>query len=110
MNLDEIKSKNKSYSKEQVNFVDYCLRRMDERQITKEDIFKFLFGNNLLKSEIQEIPYRGETETRHKLTYKFSSKYYLIIIISYEERVLNVINVIKTSKNLEKKWRKRISR
>lgn len=52
--------------------------------------------------------FMGRPEKRHKLIFKISSKYSLIIIVAFYPKVLKVINVIKTSKGAEKIWRKKI--
>ena len=106
--IKEINERTKRYSEEQVEFTPYCTRKMGERQIDRETIISALFSNNLFFVEIQKKQYLGNLEERHKLIFKLSSRYSLIIIVLYCERVLKVINVIKTSKDMEKKWRKKI--
>ena len=82
---------------------------MQDRGIEKSLVIETLTSNNdLYYAEKQIVPLKGE-ETRYKLIYKISSRYSLIIIVIYEEKILKVINVIKTSKSAEKLWRKKIS-
>jgi len=52
--------------------------------------------------------FQGRPEKRYKLVFKISSRYSLIVVVAYYESVLKVIKVIKTSKDLEEKWRKKI--
>jgi len=107
--LKSVISRNNEYSKEQLEFRPYCLKRMEQRNIQKEAVIELLSINKGLTSvEIQEKSYQGAVEQRYKLIYQLSGRYKMIIIISYCERVLKVINVIKTSKDWEKLWRKRV--
>jgi hypothetical protein len=102
--IKELIEKNKNYSNK-IEFTDYCRTKMEERGVEEGIVIK-----NLLSG----IPYYAEEqavkgEKRHKLIYKISSRYSLIIITACKENVLKVINVIKTSKSAEKLWRKKIS-
>jgi hypothetical protein len=107
--LEFITSKNKEYSEKTIEFKSYCLKRMEQRNIEKKTVLKVIFEDKeLIYVEPQEKSYKGEKEQRYKLVYALSGKYKLIIIVSYCERVLNVINVIKTSKDWERLWRKKI--
>lgn len=107
--IKEILEKNKRYSSEQITFTDYSKRKMEQRGIDKELVtLTILRGKELCYLKSQEIPYKETIETRYKLIYKISSRYSLIIIVVYDENVLKVINVIKTSKGAEKLWRKNI--
>jgi len=106
--IKEVLAKNKAYSKEQIELTSYCLEKMAQRQIDKDIVISTLMSNTLFYVEIQKKPLKDTIEERYKLIYKLSARYSLIIIVAYYERVLKVINVIKTSKDMEKKWRKKI--
>lgn len=101
---------NRGYSESNIIFTDYCRGKMQDRGIEEELIIETIANNNnLYYAEKQEIFSEGKRETRYKLIYKISSRYSLIIIVIYEEKILKVVNVIKTSKSAEKLWRKKIS-
>ncbi len=107
--IKEVLRKNKEYSKEKIEFTPYCEGKMFDRGVDKETVVSTLaLGKDLYYAEKQKKPFRGEIEERHKLVYKISSRYSLIIIAAYYERVLKVVNVIKTSKMAEKIWRRKI--
>jgi hypothetical protein len=82
---------------------------MEERGVSEELILSTLFSGECFHAEEQNKTYHGQNEKRDKLLFKISSKYCLIIIVKYDERNLKVINVIKSTKDLEKKWQKKIS-
>jgi hypothetical protein len=100
--------KNKEYSKENIKFTDYCKGKMQDRGIDEELVISSLMSRDLSFIEPQKRPYQGETEERYKLIYRISSRYFLIVVVVYDESILKVINVIKTSKDMEKIWRKKI--
>jgi len=104
-----VKEKNNDYTRSQIEFRPYCKRRMAERGIDEELVISTLFCEGCFYCEEQDKPFQGKIEKRHKLMFRISTKYCLIVIVRYDEKVLKVINVIKTSKDLEKKWRKKIS-
>ena len=109
--IKEVLAKNKAYSEDKIQLSPYCLRKMTERQISEETVISTLLSNQeLFYVNIEKKTFGGVFEDRYKLIYKISSRYSLIIIIAYYESVLKVINVIKTSKDIEKKWRKKILR
>lgn len=103
-----IKEKNKSYSKENIIFSDYCKNKIKQRNLSEKLIIDTLISKDLSFAELQKIPFKYYIENRHKLIYKLSNRYFLIIILLYEEKNIKVINVIKTSKDMEKKWQKKI--
>ncbi|MBI2631514.1 hypothetical protein HYW75_00740 [Candidatus Pacearchaeota archaeon] len=105
--IKEVLTKNKSYSEEQIQLSAYCEKKMTQRGIDKDTIISSLLSDNLFYVEINKRPFGEIIEDRYKLIYKLSSKYFLIIIVAYYEKVIKVINVIKTSKDMEKKWRKK---
>jgi len=82
---------------------------MEERNIPEELVISTLFSEDFLYVSEQIKTYQDQNEKRYKLVSKISSKYCLIIVINYNENILKVINVIKTTKDLEKKWLKKIS-
>lgn len=83
--------------------------RMSQRNLEKHLILELITGDNApIFAELQEGTFKGQSEKRHKSVYKLSSKYYSIMIIVYYKSVLKVINVIKTSKNMEQQWRKKV--
>ena len=101
---------NERYDKESIVFTDYCKTKLEERGIEKSLIIStILLNKDLYYAEKQEVPLKGDKEIRYKTVYKISSRYSLIIIAVYEEKILKVINVIKTSKSAEKLWRKKVS-
>jgi predicted nucleic-acid-binding protein len=106
--IKKVLAKNKTYFKEQIELRPYCLSKMNERRIDEETVISTLLSDNLFYVEIQKRPFKDAIEDRYKLIYKLSSRYSLIIVVAYHEKVLKVINVIKTSKDMEKKWRKKI--
>ena len=107
--VDFIVTKNKEYSQKQIEFTPYCKIKMDQRGVEKETVINLLFSDKKpLFAELQKVMFQGRLEERHKAVYRLSSRYLLIIIINYDKSLLKVINVIKTSKDLEKQWRKKI--
>lgn len=99
-------AKNRTYSKEQIEFTHYCREKMEDRNIESEQVIGTLEGRGeLYFARVQIRDFRGVDETRYKLIYKISSKYSLILIVVYN-KVLKVLNAIKTSKGAEKLWRK----
>jgi hypothetical protein len=96
------------YSLQQIEIRPYCKRRMKERNIEETLLTTTLFSKNLYYFKEQMKTFMGETEKRHKLIFKISSKYSLIIIVVFYPKILKVINVIKTSKGVEKQWQKKI--
>lgn len=109
--IKEVLAKNKEYSPEQIEFTSYCTGRMAKRGIMKEEVLSVLMsGKDLYYAKMQDRHFHEDIERRHKLIYKVSSRYSLIVIIAYYEKILKVINVIKTSKGAEKQWRKKISK
>ena len=101
---------NKEFTKEQLNFTNYCLEKMEDRGVNQDLAISLILEREPYYIEKQKRTLENSEEVRYKLIYKVSSKYSIIIIISYGERILNVINVIKTSKKAEKLWRKNLSR
>lgn len=90
-------------------FTDYCKKRMDQRNITHEDIINCLKKNkDLYFVQFQKRYFMGLLEKRYKLVYKISSRYSLIIVVSYYPKILKVINTIKTSKGAFKEWENNI--
>ncbi len=109
--IKELILRNSGFSEDNIIFTDYCKIKMEERGIIEENIVETIISNdNLYYAERQEVILKGEKETRYKQIFKISSRYSLIIIVVYEEKVLKVVNVIKTSKSAEKLWRKKISK
>ena len=108
--LKETLKKIHNYNKSQIEIRPYCRERMKERNIEEDLLISTLFSDSLYYIEEQLKKFMGEPEKRDKLIFKISSKYSLIIIVVFHEKILKVINVIKTSKGVEKKWRKEISK
>ncbi len=106
--LKEILDRINRYSLKQVDIREYCRRRMEERNIEETLLTTTLFSGDLYYAEEQTKIFKGKPEKRHKLVFKISSKYSLIVIIAFYPKVLKVINVIKTSKGAEKIWQKKI--
>ena len=108
--IKEVAEKIKNYSQNQIEISLYCKKRMDERQIEESLLISTIFSDELYYVREQTKFFRGIPEKRHKLVFKISSKYSLIVIVVFYAKILKVINVIKTSKGAEKKWRKMISK
>ena len=109
--MDEIKKiieKINSYSTSQIDITDYCRRRMMERNIEETLLITTLFSKEIYEAKMQDKLFEGKLEKRFKLTFRISSKYSLIIIVSFYQNILKVINTIKTSKGMEKQWKKEI--
>lgn len=105
--LEEIKKKIKAYSINQISITDYCKEKMGERNIDENLLITTLFSGEIYYVEKQKASFKGQPEIRWKLIFKVSSRYSLIIITLFEQKVLKVLNVIKTSKDVEK-WHKRM--
>ena len=108
--IKTVLAKNKSFNKENLNFTDYCLEKMGDRGINQDLVTDLIIEGEPYYVKKQKRNFQNKEETRYKLVYRVSSKYSIILIISYNERILNVINVIKTSKKAEKLWRKNLSK
>src|SRR3989344_5966177 len=100
--LREIIKKNREYPEEQIEFSDYCIKKMKQRNIEKEVVLSAVKSTgNLFYAEVQKRPFRGVIEERFKIVYRLSSRYSLIVIVAYHQKILKVINVIKTSKDFK---------
>lgn len=108
--VKEISKEISNYSSEQIEFTQYCSGRMKERNVEKSLVMTTLFSKEMYYAQEQLVPHKGVMEKRHKLIFKISSSYSLIIIVAFYPKILKVVNIIKTSKGLEKKWRKKISK
>ena len=107
--IKEISTKIQDYSFKQIDITQYCRGRMKERNVEEELLLSTLFSEDeMYYVEEQLVPHQGIIEKRYKLIFKISSTYSLIIVVAFYPKVLKVVNVIKTSKGLEKKWRKKI--
>lgn len=102
-----ILSKIQSYLKEDLHITDYCREKMKDRNIDESLLINTLFSRELYYVREQIRMYLGVKENRYKLIFKISSRYSLIIIVKFDEKVLKVLNVIKTSKKAEK-WKKKM--
>ncbi len=96
------------YPLKQIKIRPYCKRRMDERNIEETLLITTLYSKELYYVEEQTKTFKGKPEKRHRLIFKISSKYSLIIIVAFYPKDLKVINVIKTSKGVEKQWKEKI--
>ena len=101
-----ITERNKEFSRERLNFTNYCLEKIEDRGVNQDLVISLILEKEPYYIEEQKRVLEDSEETRYKLIYRISSKYSIIIVISYSERILNVINVIKTSKKAEKLWRR----
>lgn len=106
--IKEVLKKISIYSSNKIEIRPYCRGRMHERNISESLLISTLFSNSLFYVKKQMKLFEGNMEKRYKLIFKISSKYSLIIIIAFYPKVLKVINVIKTSKKVEKEWQKKI--
>lgn len=106
-----VHNKNAGYKRENIKFTSYCEEKIAQREINKETIISLIMGKEKpLFVEKQEASFQGNPEERYKAIYRISSRYFLIIILAYDASILKVINIIKSSKDLETKWRKKISK
>jgi len=96
------------YSSKQIEIRPYCKRRLAERNIEETLLITTLFSKSLYYVKEQMKTFLGKPEKRYKLIFRISSKYSLIIVVVFHQKVLKVINVIKTSKGVEKQWQKEI--
>ncbi|MFC1682164.1 hypothetical protein ACFL0X_00935 [Nanoarchaeota archaeon] len=107
--IKDILKRIEDYSFKQIELTSYCKGRIEERNVEEDFVITTLFSkDNLYYVEEQLRSHKLEIEKRYKLIFKISSKYSLIIVIAFYPKVLKVVNVIKTSKGAEKKWRKKI--
>ena len=106
--LKHFKDKNSMYDANNIIFTDYCKKKMEQRKIETKDVLTQILSEFPKFVEEQERSHKGDVEKRHKLVYRISNKYFLLVVIVYEEMLLKVINVIKTSKDMEKIWQKKI--
>lgn len=106
--IKETLKKINTCSLNQTEITNYCKGRMEERNIEETLLISTLFSRNLYHVKEQIKSFKREHEKRYKLVFKISAKYSLIIIVAFYPKILKVINVIKTSKGVEKKWRKKI--
>lgn len=106
--MRNVLKKIEAYSLNQIEIRPYCFGRMNERNVEETLLISTLFSRNLYYVQKQNKTFNGEPEKRYKLIFKISSKYSLIIIVAFGAKILKVINVIKTSKGVEKKWQKEI--
>ena len=80
---------------------------MGERNIDENLLITTLFSDELYYAEKQRALFKGKSEIRWKLIFKISSRYSLIIIVLFGQKILKVLNVIKTSKEVER-WQRRM--
>ena len=109
--IKEAKEILKKYNQSTIMFSDYCERRMNKRNIEKPQVKEILLKHDdLFYIEKQSVYIRNRDleELRYKLIFKISNRYSLIIIITEEEKILKVLNVIKTSRKIKKEWEKKI--
>jgi hypothetical protein len=106
----EMIAKNKEYLPEQIEISPYCRRKMALRGVDEDLIRTTLLSNKgIIYTEPQKRQFEGRIEERYKMVYKLSGRYYLIIVIVHDKSILKVVNVIKTSKDMEALWQKKIS-
>jgi hypothetical protein len=106
----EVIAKNREYLPEQIEISPYCQRKMAIRGVDEDLIRTTLISNkDIIYTEPQKKPFEGRIEERYKMVYKLSGRYYLIIVIVHDKRILKVVNVIKTSKDMEALWQEKIS-
>ena len=106
----DVIAKNKEYLPEQIEISLYCQRKMALRGVEEDLVRTTLISNKgIIYAEPQKKPFEGRIEERYKMVYKLSGRYYLIIVVVHDKRILKVVNVIKTSKDMEALWQKKIS-
>jgi len=105
----KIVNKCKRYGVDNIEFTDYAKQKMDFRNVEADEIVRLLTsGKGAFYAEKQEVPFQGDIEVRYKVVYRVSSRYSMIVVVSFYNKVLKVINVIKTSKGAERLWRKEV--
>ena len=95
-----------NYSSKEIIVSDYCKEKMQQRNVEESLVISTLFSKSLCYAEEQLKEFQGKPEKRYKLIFPISSKYYLIIILTFNQKALKVMNVIKTSKRLDQLWKK----
>ncbi len=105
MDIKSCLEKIEGYSYDNIELTDYCREKMQQRNIEESLVISTLFSKSLCFVEEQSKDYMGAVEKRHKLIFSISSKYSLIIIVAFYQKDLKVVNVIKTSKRLDKLWK-----
>ncbi|MGC9310709.1 MAG: hypothetical protein ACP5E4_03220 [Candidatus Aenigmatarchaeota archaeon] len=85
-------------SHEDLYFTGHFMKRQAQRPVTKEEIVGYLINREFIYEE-----YRPENNT-HKLVYRMSGKYHLIIVAAQDENSLQIriVTVIKSNKKIEK--------
>ncbi len=104
--IDEIIKRINLYSNKQIEITEYCRKKMEQRNIEETLLISTLFSKSLYYIGEQTKSYKGTSEIRYKLIFEISSRYSLIIIVAFYQKALKVVNVIKTSKRLDKLWKK----
>jgi len=105
--IKKVLNKIESYKINQIQITEYCREKMNQRNVSEELLTSTLFSNELNYVEKQKRLFGGKEEIRYKLIFKISSRYSLIIVVLFGQNILKVLNVIKTSKEIER-WRKKM--
>ncbi len=91
MNLEELKTKLKSYSAEKIIFRGHALERGLEREISREFVLENLLTPEKLIDFIEE-PSKISGEKKFKLVFEISNKKCLIVVAAING-FINVITV-----------------
>ena len=101
--IDDMKEILNKYNKEDVKISPHYLEYFEtgERDITEEKIIEYLTSR-----EFYFVEKQINSWIRYKIVYELSHKYYLIIVVKEEGKVLKVVSAYKTNKKLKEKWKK----
>lgn len=100
-----IKNRIKKYNKGQVNFVldDEHKIKFERRRLKKEQLVKLLFDIEKIKSWEEQ---KHKTEIRHRLTYKKSNNYDLVIVFKLTKTEIKIITAFPRDVRYTKKFKK----
>ncbi len=87
----------KNYTKDDIKFTRHAIIKLKQMPFGQDFVVKKLFNvNKLIHEEFQE------DRKTHKLIYKHSSSYLIVIVVSLKSQFINIVTVYKTSKKLQK--------
>jgi len=84
------------YRKDQVEFTKHAKIRALQRGISENFVKQIIFD---VKKLVHEEYQKGTNS--YKRVYRLSRRYDLVIVLAFEERVIKVITVYKTSKRVQ---------
>ncbi|MEK6859013.1 MAG: hypothetical protein AABX53_03845 [Nanoarchaeota archaeon] len=108
LTTSEVVERLRNYDETRCEFTLYCRARMQKRGIDEEIVKQMLFSSKPpLYVKRQLLPLGNLSEERYKLIFSLSGRYSLIIIVAFYHNLLKVVNTIKTSKKLDKLWKRK---